>query len=147
MKTNNYLDKKTCAECGGKCCKMIPGCCSPSDFQMQNNAKSLKEAIESGKYCLDWYEGDPRKNKDLLDKAFVVRPATKGMEGVLRDPSWGGECTFLANEGCVLEPNNRPLGCRMLEPGKDECITHAGSKRESAIMWLEHTEILESFND
>jgi len=140
-----FVNKEICSACGGKCCKDIPGCYYPEDFNMENGYSKLKEALKTGKIAIDWWEGDPREGKDEYTRGYFVRPATKWMEGVLYDPSWGGECIFLTNSGCQLEEDKRPLNCRKLEPGADKCIPHDGvSKRDAAIAWLPYYDFLDN---
>ena len=132
-----YPQPELCTTCGGKCCKNIPGATRPSDFK---GRQQIIEALRGGRYCVDWWEGDPRKRKNTLSRGYFIRPAGKGFEGRLLDPSWGGiGCTFLTDTGCSLEPEQRPTQCRLLEPdATGHCIDHSGGKREAAIAWLKH---------
>lgn len=136
-----------CSLCKGKCCKELPGCCFPEDFGEPLEEKA-KIALASGKYAIDWWEGDPRENQEELSAAMFIRPAIKGKEGILADPSWGGECTFLTKMGCSLPADSRPTGCKTLEPKRIndktlKCVGHPGSdKREAAIAWIPYQEFL-----
>ena len=161
-----YPQPELCTTCGGKCCKNIPGATRPSDFK---GRQQIIEALRGGRYCVDWWEGDPRKRKNTLKgkipedvatgikaildelhehqevlktwrRGYFIRPAGKGFEGRLLDPSWGGiGCTFLTDTGCSLEPEQRPTQCRLLQPdATGHCIDHSGGKREAAIAWLKH---------
>lgn len=121
----NMEDLTKCAECGGDCCKRMPGCCDVSD-----NWESM---LLSGKYCIDWWEGDVFDGD--RDCSYFIRPCTSGDEGKLLDPSWGGRCTFLTSTGCSLEHDQRPKECRDLDPNKG-CISEWG-KEESAKAWYE----------
>ena len=133
-----YINTKICSECGGKCCKAMPGACFPSDFAFPANTTKLAVALKSGRYAIDWWEGDPREGKDEYSRGFFVRPAVKGKEGILYDPTWDGECTFLDTNGCQLDKNNRPLNCKKLEPvAGGKCKIHDdASKQGAAIAWL-----------
>ena len=124
----NYLNPKVCKKCGGRCCQRMPGSCLPADFN--KDMVMVKAALVSGRYCIDWWEGDPRKGRNSLSRAYYIRPAGKGKEGQLTDPTWGNiACTFLTDEGCILEPDERPAGCRLLEPvKKEDCIPHIEGK-------------------
>ena len=142
MKKENYLNVKICKECGGACCKRMPGSAYPEDFK-EPLLESLVEAFKSGNWAIDWWEGDPT-NKNSLEKAYYVRPRTKGNNNLF-DPSWGGECIFLNERGCTLEPEERPQSCRLLEPklGGEDCIHHNGTgKRGAAIAWLPFTKVV-----
>ena len=145
-----FINKELCSRCGGKCCINMPGNCFPEDFKLYNKDSSLKlliEALKSEKYCIDWWEGDPRKNKEEVEKGYYVRPATKDKKGILYDPSWGGECVFLTKKGCELFENDRPTMCRMLEPKKDgKCNLDAKyNKQNSAIAWIPYNDFLDNF--
>jgi hypothetical protein len=138
-----FENKEICAACKGRCCEMMPGACFPEDFSWD----SLEDALKSGKYCIDWWEGDPRP-KGRLEQAYFIRPATKGKEGILLDASWGGECVFLEKGvGCMLSCDKRPLGCQMLEPIKGGCNVHGKGKKESCIAWIEHRKVIKKLID
>lgn len=142
--TDNNEDKDVCTKCGGVCCKQLPGHTTPSDFD--NDFNIVEEALLSGRYAVDWWE-----NYEEVETAgangWYIRPATKGMEGELKDGSWGGECTFLTDKGCELSFENRPEGCRELIPAPDSkegCYTIAkeDGKLRSARAWEKYdTEI------
>ena len=104
---------------------------------------NLRQAFESGKWAVDWWEGDPT-GKDEVGRGYFVRPKTKYCVDKIYDPSWGGECIFLTiEEGCELSENERPAGCRLLEPKENgNCISHGGGKRKTAIAWMPYHEII-----
>ena len=140
-----FENKKICTECGGLCCKTMPGACMPSDFGLPGNFDKLNQALESGKYCIDWWEGDPRENKEEYECGYFVRPATKDKVGIKHDPSWGGVCCLLNEFGCTLNIADRPFDCRNLEPKTGEgknCINHGKPKVDAAIEWLPYYEKL-----
>ena len=107
-----YFNEVICKDCGGKCCKSLPGFCTPKDIIRLFPSKSLKAsvglALNSGKFCVDWYEDSPIRP--------FIRPATKDKIGLRYDPSWGGECVFLTETGCTLPKDLRPHTCKKLEP-------------------------------
>lgn len=144
-----YENKTICGECGGECCKHLPGACYPEDFGVPLDESRLAYALASGRYAIDWWEGDPRPDShdldDERDRTYFVRPATKGREGTRFDGSWGGECTFLGSEGCDLPEDARPLECKSLEPRIDgKCVMHnSRGKQEAAILWLEFEHLLD----
>ena len=138
-----YEKPSICRKCGGKCCKRYPGSCWPVDFD--SDYQKIRAAIESGMYCIDWWEGSISiPGAENLDRVYFLRPAVKGMEGVIYDPLWHGECIFL-EETCILTPEARPRGCRKLEPKEDGCISHVKPKYDAAIAWLSYQDLLESF--
>jgi len=135
----NYLNPEICKNCGGYCCSKVAGCCLPEDFG--NDIDLVEEALRLGRFCVDWWEGDPREDKFILSRAYFIRPVGKGMEGILTDPTWGSiGCTFQAENGCELPPEQRPAGCRLLEPSENGagCKSHGGDKKEAALAWLEY---------
>jgi hypothetical protein len=136
-----YYNSKICRKCKGKCCKELPGSAIPSDFEpdIENN---LIVALKTGKWAIDWWEGDPT-GKGILDLAYFIRPAVVGKEGVIKDPSWGGICVFLKSNGCALKKSKRPTCCKSVEPKKDgKCIAHL-DKKAAAILWLPFNEMIE----
>lgn len=147
-----FVQPETCGSCGGACCKQLPGIASPDDFGAPDRDEMrmrLKTAFDSGRWAIDWWEGDPRDGRDELDSARYVRPATKWREGRVRDASWGGACTFFGAVGCELAADERPLGCRSLEPAANhkDCIPHDGDKRDMAIAWLPYLDLLLEIED
>jgi len=144
----NYLNPNLCKECGGECCKQMPGIYSPEDFGTTEETieKNLTKALETKLLSIDWWEGDPRENIcsiDKLRKAYFIRPATKDNKRGLFDPSWGGECVFLTENGCTLQSKDRPYECRMLEPKENECcILHGKDKRKLSIVWIPFNEMI-----
>lgn len=136
-----------CGACGGICCKALPGCTYPEDFGLPATDR-LAAALSSGRWAIDWWEGDPRPEMHALDRAHFVRPAIKGSELRIRHPAYYGECTFLGATGCELAPDARPRQCRYLEPAADgDCVPHAGGKREAALAWLPCAEALARVED
>jgi len=142
---NNYLNESVCKECGGRCCKAMPGAMYPSDLEAVNK-KSILKLLRTGNYAIDWWEGDPRYDEgiDEYNHGYFLRPRTKNTPSWF-DGSWGGECIFLTGTGCKLKPDDRPHNCRMLEPGPNgkDCICHDESKQGAAIAWLPYHDIIE----
>ena len=130
-----YVKPSICKPCGGRCCKNFPGSAYPEDFPTR---EELLAALDSGRWAIDWWEGDARKGKEELNRTYYVRPAIKGHEGRRHHAGWGGECTFLTGEGCSLVPDARPRECRQLDPMADgKCEVHDGtSKQGAAVAWL-----------
>lgn len=138
MKSNE--NKKICAKCGGRCCKQLPGICTPEDIRHIFPAKSIREsiklAIKSGLFCFDRWDGDPCW--------YFIRPRLKSARLDAFDYSWGGgECVFLTTTGCSREFDERPAQCRALVPNKDGhcCVADKTlrGKYEPARRW--HREV------
>lgn len=147
-----YDNTKLCSECGGECCKSLPGILFPEDVGEVTHS-NIKRLLDTGRYTIDWWEGDPRyvreRRRPLMDRCMFVRPAVKGKEGETFDPAWSGnDCTFLTSSGCQLEPEKRPTGCKLLEPKSLGCRYRGkmkDSKREGALAWLKYQVMLDSF--
>lgn len=108
-----------CAECGGQCCKNLPGFCAPKDISRLFPQPTLREsviaALDSGTFAVDWYEASEPKP--------YLRPMTT-LCTRRHDPSWGGECIFLRSDGCQLG-DQRPHGCKVLKAKKGGgCTDH-----------------------
>lgn len=144
-------DAAACGPCGGKCCKSMPGIATPEDFGAPDRdvmQSRLREALSSGRWAIDWWEGDPRPDSHALDAAYFVRPATWDKRGTLYDPSWGGRCTFLGVKGCELEYDARPRNCRALIPRPGTSCVETDedggrvNKDRYAIAWIPYIGLL-----
>jgi len=121
----------------------MPGCAFPEDFQ-DLSVEGLAKVLQTGLWAVDWWEGDPTGGD--LNQTYYLRPRTKG-KGVIYDPSWGGECIFLAEGGCQLQPDQRPLMCRMLipneaDPGHCDLAEGAFSKQDCAAAWIPYQDTI-----
>ena len=124
-----------CKKCGGRCCKRMPGIASPEDINCKGGIKTV---LESGKWAIDWYEGDPRPG-GRLNQVYYLRPRIRGFNH-LYHPAWAdaGECIFLRENGCFLSPDDRPLECRDLVPKENyDCQAHY-TKKELAMLWIKY---------
>lgn len=116
-----YRETEMCGHCRGKCCRLQPGHCLPSEF---GSAAAVQAAFNSGKYGIIL----------LLDsdiKARVVRPH-------YRDRERQTGCVFLREKGCELPWQARPYGCRMLRPktlDSEHCAPEGISIAEAGRMW------------
>lgn len=135
---------------GGECCKNAPGATIPEDFGMPETIQ-LAAALASGRWAVDWWEGDPRPECEEYDQVYFVRPAVTGFEGKIYHPAWGGPCTFLKLPGCELSAEKRPWACRVLEPHDPQpCKLPEGignTKQFSACAWLPFQAILSAVAD
>ena len=144
---HNHVGHDICSQCGGKCCKDYPGAAYPEDFDT-NVMESVNVAIASGNYAIDSWEGDPRPNEHEFAEVYFVRPAIVGVISIY-DPSCGGTCVFLEDDGCRLSASERRRGCRMLKPCKDghcmsEDLKHSDNpKADAAIAWIPYQAELE----
>jgi len=152
-----FQDSAICTPCGGHCCKTIPGMTMPEDWgapDMTTVTGRLKEAFASGRYSLNWWEGESwREQPELHGKVFIVAPAVEDGEGDTEYPdNVGGGwfappvrlgCTFLKSDGCELGFDSRPHGCRTLEPSiMGNCKPHGGGMAEFALAWAPYQEAI-----
>ena len=143
--TGNKGNDEHCIKCQGKCCKRIPGICTPRDIQSIFPGKTLAESIEqalcSGYFSIDFWCGEPNR--------YYIRPATKQGFGKRVDDSWGGVCIFLRDDGCALPGAMRPTQCRKskwLSPNKCQEIPNNRGKLEYAKIWERAKAKLEEVN-
>lgn len=137
-----------CRECGGGCCKSMPGIAAPEDFgapDLDVMRERISAALATGRWAIDWWEGDPTDGD--LDCVEYIRPAVMMHEGRLRHPSWGGRCTFLGPSGCTLQHDDRPHNCRALVPNPEfkteSCVMPPGlQKQDYAIAWMPYADLL-----
>lgn len=128
-----------CRECEGSCCKEMGCHYSPDDFK-DLSFESLKKEIDKGYISIDWWEGNPFDDNREINKAYYLRIKNVGANIV--DPSWGGECILLTNDGCKLSYNKRPKGGRMLIPDAYGPCESKYSKQEAARDWYKYRDIL-----
>ena len=121
-----------CSECGGKCCQRMPGCAVPDDFD--SLIQNMREAIESGKWSIDWYDADPC--------IYYMRPRMNGC-GVVH-PAYPGDgvCIFLTKSGCELSFKDRPQGCKDLVAGDDGNCPQVHGKLYYARKWNDYQQFL-----
>jgi hypothetical protein len=125
----------------------------------------VRRAFLTGKWCIDWWEGDPRSDSYYpteIGAAPYIRPRHSKSRPGTRDPAFGvsGDCLFLTDSGCSLEPVERsagstwarPMGCQMLksklEITEGEMEYHCDYpdskqfKRKASIAWLPYRDRL-----
>jgi Fe-S-cluster containining protein len=140
---NSYENKDLCRPCGGKCCKNLPGAAFPEDFgypDIKAMESNILNALMSGKWSIDWWENS------RTGPQYYLRPATVQSVGRVFDPSYGGQCNFLTDEGCSIF-DNRPTGCRGLEPKEGRCIVRYGDKEEAKDAWTPFNKLLKEIGD
>jgi Fe-S-cluster containining protein len=137
-KVTEYFNYSNCKKCGGRCCQSMAGSYHPDDFKAHPviNACLIKLHLHTGKYAIDWWEGDPTDGK--RQKTYYLRPRHKNEPAI--KGSWGGHCIhWTAKKGCDLKESERPYECRMLVPKPTfQCSTLAkdkADKKNCAIAW------------
>lgn len=130
-----HISPTLCSSCGGECCKRFPGVSYAHEFP---TLKSIHTALASGRWTVDWWEGDVTGGNLSVTK--YIRPSIKGSEGRIPDPTWQrGACTFHTPQGCSLPVEQRPTECLDVLPSPDfQCYAASGKgKRGAAISWAE----------
>jgi len=139
-----FENKKICKECQGECCKTLPGISHPNEFGKTEAEifENLVKAFSTDNWAVDWYDNFGPEDVEYGIEGYFVRPKIKGIDNIY-DPSWGGECIFLEEKGCIFSIEKRPFGCRMLEPATiGKCKVHGSSKYEMAEAWLPYHNII-----
>ena len=133
-KIPEFQPTDACKKCQGSCCKHMGCHFSPTDFE-EISFDYLKAKIEEGYISIDWW--------DELDgsSSYYLRMRHVGKQII--DPSWGGRCVLLTDEGCPLSFEKRPLGARSLEPhgGDKNCVVHY-CKEQCKNDWKRHEPLL-----
>lgn len=145
MKTQlGYIDEDICRKCGGECCKNCAGIIFPDELK-PNIESEIIRLLRTENYAIDWWDGDIEEGEEYW-RIMFVRPAHKNAIGKIEDASWGGECVFFKEEvGCKLKFEQRPHGCRMLEPKPDKsCKGHSGGKEGAAKAWRDYQDEIKS---
>jgi hypothetical protein len=120
---DGYHETEMCVRCEGECCRRQSGHCLPTEF---GSAKAVRAAVESGSYAIVL----------LLDSqimARIVRPHYK-------EPDRKLGCVFHNANGCDLLWQDRPYGCRMLQPRErngEHCKPDGISIEDAGRMWEE----------
>jgi hypothetical protein len=151
----NNEDPEICADCGGYCCKIMPGCSRPQEFGStpQEIKENVEKALRSQKYAIDWYErGEDDEVGDDVEM-YYLRPATMMHAGRIFDPSFGGICIFFEATGCMLPFDDRPYDCQNLKPekGKGTCgyekDDDQNAKYMAALAWKPYWDMLQEVGD
>lgn len=134
----HYYNHEVCQKCGGSCCSVLPGGCSPRDIKRMFSAIPLEEAIYRAiterKFCVSSRGWDDDGN------LTYVRPRTVHYQDRRYDSSMaGGACIFWTSKGCELKPSWRPEECKRLEPrpNHEGCIMHfeGDSQQQICNLW------------
>lgn len=149
----NNENKEFCRVCGGMCCKNSGCAFSPRDFKGEITKERLEKLLKTGLVSLDWWDGDPTNTtdsalNDTVEIAYFIRIRNLLLDhgdnlAPIIDPSFGGKCCLLTNNGCMLSFEHRPLQGQALIPKSREYNCDEGySKRECCIEWLNYDTLL-----
>lgn len=102
-----------CGLCKGECCKHYAGTYHPSDFK--NMKEELINLAKNKLISIDKWDGYIEINGEEAYDILFPRPRHKN-SNELEDYTYGGECIYLTETGCMLSFYERPYGCRSLHP-------------------------------
>jgi Fe-S-cluster containining protein len=141
-----------CAACGGACCRTRPGIEAPGRFlAAEDAAAALAAALRSRDWLLaehvgvPWVNGVPPPDEERYRVLRYPRPATVAERAAGTPLPPGGDfadCVFLAEAGCRLPCHARPRMCRSLAPSADGDCVAAWGRREAALAWREHQDVV-----
>lgn len=142
MRFSNNENFNICSLCKGQCCKRMPGIVHPNQLQQPITKELLLKLYKEG-YQFDYWEGDEFGGK----VGYFLRPQTIKSKGVLVDPSWGGTCVFLTEQGCSKTFEERPYMCQQLEPQEDfNCgpknTEDTLNKYDYVLAWLQYNNLI-----
>ena len=142
MKFDNNENFNICSLCKGQCCKRMPGIVHPNQLQQPITKELLLKLYKEG-YQFDYWEGEFGGKV-----GYFLRPQTIKSKGVLVDPSWGGTCVFLTEQGCSKTFEERPYMCQQLEPQEDfNCgpkdKENTLNKYDYVLAWLQYNNLIE----
>lgn len=142
MKFNNNENFNICSLCKGQCCKRMPGIVHPNQLQQPITKELLLKLYKEG-YQFDYWEGEFEGKV-----GYFLRPQTIKSKGVLVDPSCGGTCVFLTEQGCSKTFEKRPYMCKQLEPQEDfNCgpkdKENTLNKYDYVLAWLQYNNLIE----
>lgn len=79
----NTENRDICGPCGGACCKNMPGSTHPDEWGStpQEISEAVTKALLSGRWSVDWWEGDPRDRitEGPEDDIYAPRYTAPGM--------------------------------------------------------------------
>ena len=142
------LTPSICGPCGGECCKTQPGATSPRQWgtTAEEMTQNLAAAFITGRWAVDWWEGDVDPNGDL-DDVYFVRPHAVGYDAgtIFHGAGRNRQCNFLAKDGCTLKPEARPDGCLHLVPSishRCELATGEHPKKKYVLEWRPYQDVI-----
>lgn len=143
---NSKVNTNLCEKCGGSCCKNMGCHISPFDLKEISVESIINLIEESNCISIDWWEGNPITEENTGERAFYLR--IRNENSVIIDPSYGGKCSILTDNGCPLSFEYRPKGARELIPNiNNKCCRDGYSKRQCAIDWYSYKDIMEQVYD
>jgi len=141
MVTDCNENPALCRRCGGECCQTLPGFDAPDRYLSSDDPPGLlARFLDSGEWVLSPH---PWRIGDDWVTIHYPRPAT------VEEHSAGatyartlGRCVFHTDTGCRLTFPQRPTLCRLLTPDPSLDCSSPWTKRDAAIAWLPHQELI-----
>ncbi|GAB4302961.1 MAG: hypothetical protein Fur0034_18310 [Desulfuromonadia bacterium] len=143
MLTEFNEDPGLCRVCGGECCRTLPGFDAPDRFLASGDpAGMLARILGSGEWVLSPHPWRMEDGQWVTIR--YPRPATRQefSAGTI-DAIGPGVCHFLTDQGCRLTFSDRPTLCRLLTPSPSGECSSPWTKRDAAIAWLPHQDLVE----
>ncbi len=126
-----YQPKPCCAVCKGSCCRRMACHYSPRDFK-DLSFESLKKEIEKGRISIDWWEAE--------EPEYYLR--ARHVNASIVDPSFGGICINLTEDGCSLSFEDRPLGGKAVKPDPMMRCQNSYTKEMCKEEWKPYSQTL-----
>lgn len=144
----NNEHRTLCARCGGQCCRTRPGIEAPERFlALPAPSEALAALLLQREWVLETHYGVPyTPGVTAPDPGRIIRyprPATVTEQRAAdEDHARSDDCIYLTPTGCRLTFEARPRMCRELQPDSCfECETPWG-RREAALAWLPHQDLV-----
>ena len=133
-----------CSSCGGRCCNTCSCHISPKDVKDLTVDGLYDWIVKSKCIAIDWWEGDTEVRGNL-PKIYFLRMRHKDT-GII-DPTYGGKCVLLSEDGCTIDWAYRGKGARDLVPHESFKCGDRYSKYDCASDWREYYDILKEVVD
>lgn len=140
--SNDTLNEnhEACKKCGGQCCKGMGCHISPADLRKITKESIIGLIDETGCISIDWYEGNPITG--IYDGEYYFL-RIRNNDAKIIDPSFGGQCCLLKDNGCPILFHYRPKGARALNPCDGDTPCSDGySKVQCAADWMPYLDIM-----
>ena len=141
-------DAALCARCGGDCCLTRPGIEEPERFTlMPDPVAALSAGLASGVLTIEVHYGKPYTPGITTPEPgciiYYPRPS-RYCECTVAPPDGvpADACHHLTTTGCRLPFEQRPRACRALTPQTDFNCQSDWGRREAALAWFTHQDII-----
>ena len=144
LSPRNNEDFSLCAQCGGACCRTQPGIDHPARFLAAvDPAGLLAGLLQDHRWVLSLHPWRDEETGIWL-ALYYPRPAlvTEHAAQSTLAQADSGDCVFLGPTGCQLSFTERPYLCQVLEPLPDNGCHAPWTKRDAAIAWRPHQEVV-----